>query len=66
MAVYIANLFYLTSDTVAPIFEDDSLTDDKAQSHNLIVIGGPHENRWTQGFLDKVPLSSGQTGKYLG
>ncbi|XP_072030612.1 uncharacterized protein [Amphiura filiformis] len=66
MAVYIANLFYLTSDTIAPIFDDETLTEDKADSHNLIVIGGPHQNQWTQRFLDKVPLSLGDSGISLG
>ena len=64
MAVYIANLFYLTSDTITPIFDDESLTDEKADSYNLIVIGGPQQNQWAQRFLDRVPLSRTKSGKW--
>ena len=63
LAVYVANLFYLTSDTIAPIVEDRSLTDDMANTHNLVVIGGPGQNQWTQGFIDKTPLSLHESGE---
>ena len=62
-AVYLANLFFLTSDTVAMVMEDASLTDDVAALHNLIIIGGPSQNTWAQRFVDDVPINVENDGK---
>jgi len=48
LAVYLANLFVLTSDASVPIVTDAELTDKKAARHNLIVIGGPKHNLWAR------------------
>ena len=39
MAVYIANLFYLTSDALVPIVRDKDLTKESLQNTNIIVLG---------------------------
>ncbi|XP_033104012.1 uncharacterized secreted protein ARB_06907-like [Anneissia japonica] len=57
LAIYIANLFFLTSDTIAPIIEDTMLTDQLAESNNLIIIGGPGENLHSVKYLDKIPIN---------
>ncbi|XP_038066251.1 uncharacterized secreted protein ARB_06907-like [Patiria miniata] len=66
LAVYVANLFYLTSDTVAMVTQDHTLSEEIAASHNLIVIGGPSENSWAQTFLNMVPLTATENGLELG
>ncbi|XP_071963371.1 uncharacterized protein [Antedon mediterranea] len=57
LAVYIANLFFLTSDTIAPIIEDSTLTEQQAEDNNLIVIGGVDENIHTSKYLEKLPIT---------
>ncbi|XP_072171857.1 uncharacterized protein [Diadema setosum] len=66
LAVYLANLFFLTSDAVAMVMEDSALQDDVAALHNLIIVGGPAENLWAEQFLDKVPISTNEDGLLLG
>nr|XP_054758103.1 uncharacterized protein LOC129264279 [Lytechinus pictus] len=67
LAVYLANLFFLTSDTVATVIEDASLTVEMAASHNLIIIGGPGHNAWAQQFIERLPqLSISENGLSLG
>lgn len=65
LAVYLANLFLLTSDTVATVIEDATLTVEMAAPHNLIIIGGPGDNAWAQRFVDRVPLGINEKGKRL-
>lgn len=38
LAVYIGNLFFLTSDTAAPIVKDVDLSDNIASNHLLYVL----------------------------
>ncbi|XP_030854704.1 uncharacterized secreted protein ARB_06907 [Strongylocentrotus purpuratus] len=66
LAVYLANLFLLTSDTVATVIEDATLTVEMAAPHNLIIIGGPGDNGWAQRFVDRVPLGINENGLSLG
>ncbi|CAH1263723.1 Hypp2753 [Branchiostoma lanceolatum] len=66
LGVYLANLFHLTSDTTAPVVKDTELRTEDAELHNLIVIGGPQENSWAEGFIDTVPLSWDEKGMTLG
>ncbi|XP_070577207.1 uncharacterized protein [Ptychodera flava] len=67
LAVYIANLFFLTSDTIAPVFRDNDLTEDTASQYNLIVLGGPQENSWTKKILQNgIPLTVDENGIGLG
>nr|XP_006825285.1 PREDICTED: uncharacterized protein LOC102809823 [Saccoglossus kowalevskii] len=58
LSVYIANLFFLTSDTIAPVIKDVDLTDEVAHQHNLIVLGGPNENSWTSKIIRDAEASS--------
>ena len=55
-AVYIANLFFLTSDAWAPVVSDVELNDNTAEQYNLILVGSPLENSWVQKYHGKVPL----------
>ncbi|RUS76487.1 hypothetical protein EGW08_015741, partial [Elysia chlorotica] len=50
-AVYIANQFFATSDTLVPILEDDRISEKEYESNNLIIIGGPKENSKAGLFL---------------
>lgn len=45
-AVFLANLFFMQSDTFAPIVADTDLTPTMAAQHNIIAIGLPAENVW--------------------
>ena len=65
LAVYLANLFFLTSDTIATVIEDATLTVETAALHNLIIIGGPGDNSWAQRFLDRIPLGISENGKWF-
>ncbi|XP_071799863.1 uncharacterized protein [Asterias amurensis] len=65
-AVYIANLFYITSDAIASVIEDKQLSEEASKNYNLILIGGPKENSWSNHFLDKVPLRTTERGIELG
>lgn len=55
-AVYIANLFFLTSDTWAPVVPDAELDEETADRYNLILVGSPLENSWVEKYHGKVPL----------
>lgn len=55
-AVYIANLFFLTSDAWAPVVSDADLNDEIADQYNLILVGSPLENSWVKQFHERVPL----------
>ena len=55
-AVYIANLFYLTSDARAPVVRDRDLEEQTADQHNLIIVGSPLENSWAARYHGKIPL----------
>ncbi|KAK3093303.1 hypothetical protein FSP39_013879 [Pinctada imbricata] len=54
-AVYIANLFFLTSDTIAPILKDEDIQ--TSDERNLILLGGTEENLHTTFFLEKLPIT---------
>ncbi|XP_078000966.1 uncharacterized protein LOC144453526 [Glandiceps talaboti] len=67
LAVYIANLFFLTSETIAPIIKDKDLTDSVANGYNLIILGGPNENSWTSKIMtNSSPLSVDEQGISIG
>ncbi|CAG2189140.1 unnamed protein product [Mytilus edulis] len=55
-AVYIANLFFLTSDTPAVVIKDDELENDQIENYNLIIIGSPKQNSRTEMYLKKIPV----------
>ncbi|XP_078345602.1 uncharacterized protein LOC144631097 isoform X1 [Oculina patagonica] len=55
-AVYIANLFFLTSDAWAPVVSDAELDEETAEQYNLILVGSPLENSWVEKYHGKVPL----------
>ena len=55
-AVYIANLFFLTSDAWAPVVPDTELDEEMADQYNLILVGSPLENSWVEQYHGKVPL----------
>ena len=54
--MYIANLFFLTSDAWAPIVSDAELNEETAEQYNLILVGSPLENSWVEKYHGKVPL----------
>ncbi|KAK3790655.1 hypothetical protein RRG08_048780 [Elysia crispata] len=54
-AVYIANQFFATSDTLVPIKEDDSVEEEDLENNNLIIIGGSKENSKAEQFLTLLP-----------
>lgn len=56
LAVYVANLFWITSDTQAPIVRDVDLSPEKIKNKNVIIIGGPKENSFCSGFLNHIPI----------
>ncbi|KAL3875128.1 hypothetical protein ACJMK2_038060 [Sinanodonta woodiana] len=56
-AVYIANLFFLTSNTKAPIIMDSDVDKSQFVNRNLILLGGPHENLHTEQFLESIPIA---------
>ena len=55
-AVYIANLFFLTSDAWAPVVSDVELNEKTAEQYNLILVGSPLENSWVEKYHRKVSL----------
>lgn len=56
LAVYVANLFWITSDTQAPIVRDADISLEKIKNKNVIIIGGPKENSLTSSFLSSIPI----------
>lgn len=54
--MYIANLFFLTSDAWVPVVSDTDLNEETAKQYNLILVGSPQENSWIKQFHEKVPL----------
>ena len=54
--MYIANLFFLTSDAWAPVVSDVELNENTAEQYNLILVGSPLENSWVKKYHGKVPL----------
>ncbi|XP_074660573.1 uncharacterized protein LOC141913023 isoform X2 [Tubulanus polymorphus] len=65
-AIYISNLFYLTSDAHVPIVKDRDCTSELIESNNLVLLGSPEENSLTQQFLENVPLKHNNKGIRLG
>lgn len=57
MAVYIANTFYLTSDSIVPMIRGKDAIDENIRDHNLIIVG---EISFTASYLEKVPLAFGE------
>ena len=55
-AVYIANLFFLTSDALATVVKDDDVDGEAAERHNLIIVGSPVENSWAGKYHERTPL----------
>lgn len=53
MALYLANTFYLTSDSIVPMMRSTDLVDEDIRDHNLIIVG---EISFTKSYLEKVPL----------
>lgn len=68
--MYIANLFFLTSDAWVPVVSDTDLNEETAEQYNLILVGSPQENSWIKQFHEKVPLKYESNtlvlGKYYG
>ncbi|XP_064601403.1 LOW QUALITY PROTEIN: uncharacterized protein LOC135467560 [Liolophura sinensis] len=64
-AIYIANLFYLTSDSYAPILRDVDADITQLESVNVIVLGSPDENSLTSHFLKTVPIRVDTGHMYL-
>lgn len=56
MAVYIANLFLLTSDTTVEIIKDIDVDPTTVEDMNLIVLGSEEENLVTISFLEDIPI----------
>ena len=54
MAVYIANTFYLTSDSIVPLMRDKDLVNERIHNHNLIIVG---DLSATASYLKKVELT---------
>ena len=54
--MYIANLFFLTSDAWAPVVSDVELNEKTAEQYNLILVGSPLENSWVEKYHRKVSL----------
>ena len=54
--MYIANLFFLTSDAWVPVVPDVELSEKAAEQYNLILVGSPLENSWVEKYHGKVPL----------
>ena len=54
MAVYLANTFYLTSDSIVPVIRNTELDDEAIRDHNLVIVG---EMSFTKSYLEKVPLN---------
>lgn len=65
-AVYIANLYFLTSDAWAPILSDLDLDEETAKQFNLILVGSPEENSWVERYHQKVPLKYQEKSLTLG
>lgn len=65
-AVYIGNLFFLTSDAWAPIVRDHDLDKKTAEQFNLILLGSPEENSWVERYHGKVPLKYQEKSLVLG
>ena len=57
MAVYIANLFYLTSDAFVPVLRDKDVVEGSLHQRNLIVLGETSENSFISPYLEKSSLS---------
>ena len=53
MAVYLANTFYLTSDSIVPMTRNTDLGDENIRDRNLIIVG---DISFTKSYLEKVPL----------
>eukprot|EP00117_Sycon_ciliatum_P018872 scpid32260/ scgid17292/ len=64
-ALYIANLFFLMSDTLAPVIHDSKLSPETAAKYNLIIVGGPQLNSFAESALSRVPISVGKGGIQL-
>ena len=68
--MYIANLFFLTSDAWVPVVSDTDLNQETAEQYNLILVGSPQENSCIKQFHEKVPLKYESNtlvlGKYYG
>lgn len=56
MAVYIANLFLLTSDTTVEIIKDIDVDPTTVEDMNLIILGSEEENLVTISFLEDIPI----------
>ncbi|KAL8611053.1 hypothetical protein ACOMHN_042669 [Nucella lapillus] len=65
-AVYVANLFYLTSDTTAPVVKDTDITEQHLENTNVILIGGPAQNLFAARFLHKIPVKVNDQAIQLG
>ncbi|XP_067681590.1 uncharacterized protein [Haliotis asinina] len=61
-AVYIANQFYLTSDTTASIVYDTDITPDMVNRRNIMLLGSPTENLLTSTALAGLDLSVSDSG----
>ncbi|XP_061173973.1 uncharacterized protein LOC133183060 [Saccostrea echinata] len=55
-AVYIANLFLLTSDTTVQIIKDIDVDPETVEDSNLIILGSEEENLLSISFLDEIPI----------
>ena len=56
MAVYVANTFYLTSNSIVPITRDKDVVHDDLRDRNLIIVG---ETSFALPYLEKTALNIG-------
>ncbi|KAH9509120.1 hypothetical protein Btru_049103 [Bulinus truncatus] len=52
LGVYIANQFFLTSDTAVTILEDRNVDETELDDYNIIILGTPVENLLTEKYLN--------------
>ncbi|CAL1546091.1 unnamed protein product [Lymnaea stagnalis] len=69
-AVYIANQFFLTSDTTVSIVEDRNIIDTDLDGMNLIILGTPTENLLSNKYLSYLQdlafnIENGTSDLYL-
>jgi hypothetical protein len=56
LAVFLANLFYVTSDGAAPVLPDTASWEDAGvATRNVVFVGGPRWNRWARHLLAPHP-----------
>ena len=65
-AVYLSTGHAMASETVAPIVNDSALTQDMADAHNLVILGGPRHNALTMRLATAAATSAAPTALEFG